>query len=69
MNWMKSHTMLTRKDKIYYNVWCCAYQRRYLAKQKGDWALYDREHETILMCLHFNLIENESTSMENLSNM
>lgn len=47
---MKNMT-LTEKDKIYYNVWCCAHQRRYLAKQKGDWALYDREHETVLMCL------------------
>lgn len=42
---------LSEKAKIYYNVWCCAYQRRYNAKLKKDWALYDREHETILMCL------------------
>jgi hypothetical protein len=43
---------LTEKAKIYYNVWCCAYQRRYNAKVKGDWELYDREHSTILMCLN-----------------
>lgn len=42
---------LTEKDKIYYNVWCCAYRRRYDAMIKGDWDLYDREHSTILMCL------------------
>ena len=42
---------LTEKAKIYYNVWCCAYQRRYNAKIAGDWELYDREHITILMCL------------------
>jgi hypothetical protein len=39
------------KAKIYYNIWCCAYQRRYDAKCKGDWELYEREHQTILMCL------------------
>ena len=43
---------LSEKAKIYYNVWCCAYQRRYNAKVKGDWDLYNREHETILMCLN-----------------
>ena len=42
---------LSEKAKIYYNVWCCAYQRRYNAKVKSDWNLYNREHETILMCL------------------
>lgn len=42
---------LSEKAKIYYNVWCCAYQRRYNAKVKGDWNLYNREQETILMCL------------------
>jgi len=42
---------LSEKAKIYYNVWCCAYRRRYNAKIKGDWNLYNREHETILMCL------------------
>jgi len=41
----------TEKDKIYFNVWCCAYQRRYQAKLKKDWALYEREHDTVLMCL------------------
>ena len=43
---------LSEKAEIYYNVWYCAYQRRYNAKVKGDWDLYDREHETILMCLN-----------------
>jgi len=42
---------LSEKAKIYYNVWCCAYQRRYTAKCKGDWELYHREHQTLLMCL------------------
>lgn len=42
---------LSEKAKIYYNVWCCAYQRRYHAKVKNDWELYDREHETLRMCL------------------
>ena len=43
---------LTEKDKIYRNVWCCAYQRRYNAMVKGDWELYEREHHTVLMCLN-----------------
>lgn len=42
---------LSEKAKIYYNVWCCAYQRRYHAKCNQDWELYDREHETLRMCL------------------
>jgi len=42
---------LTEKAKIYYNVWCCAYRRRHAAKLKEDWKLYDREHQTVLMCL------------------
>lgn len=43
---------LSEKAKIYYNVWCCAYRRRYEAKIKQDWGLYDREHSTLLMCLN-----------------
>jgi hypothetical protein len=43
---------MTERDKIFYNVWCCAHQRRYNAKLKQDWELYDREHETLLMCLN-----------------
>jgi len=43
---------LTEKAKIYKNVWCCAYQRRYHARIKNDWQLYDGEQETILMCLN-----------------
>ena len=42
---------LSEKAKIYYNVWCCAYRRRYAAKLKQDWELYNREHQTLLMCL------------------
>jgi hypothetical protein len=42
---------MTEKDKIFYNVWCCAYRRRYTAKLKQDWELYNREHQTLLMCL------------------
>ena len=43
---------ITEKAKIFKNFWCCAYRRRYAAKLKGDWDLYDREHQTILMCLN-----------------
>lgn len=39
---------LTEKAKIYYNVWCCAYQRRHLYKGTPR---EHREHETLLMCL------------------
>jgi len=42
---------LSEKDQIYYNVWCCAYRRRHAAKLKKDWELYQREHQTLLMCL------------------
>ena len=42
---------IPEKAKIYYNVWCCAHRRRYNAKVAGNWELYDREHQTILMCL------------------
>lgn len=42
---------IVSKEKIYYNVWCCAYQRRYEAKVAHDWERYDGEQETILMCL------------------
>jgi len=39
---------LTEKAQIYRNVWCCAYQRRFLYKGTPR---ERREHETILMCL------------------
>lgn len=39
---------LTEKARIYKNVWCCAYQRRYLYRGTPR---EQREHETILMCL------------------
>lgn len=42
---------LTEKAQIYKNVWCCAYRRRHAAKLKEDWDLYQREHQTLLMCL------------------
>ena len=40
---------LSEKSKIYFSVWCCAYQRRWLyhGTPRGE-----REHETILMCLN-----------------
>ena len=43
---------LSEKAKIYYNVWCYAYKRRYTAKVVNDWELYDREHSTVLMCIN-----------------
>jgi len=43
---------LSEKATIYYNVWCCAYQRRHAAKLAHDWNRYDREHQTLLMCLN-----------------
>jgi hypothetical protein len=43
---------LSDKAKIYYNVWCCSYRRRYNAKVRDDWDLYWREHDTLLMCLN-----------------
>lgn len=42
---------ISEKAQIYKNVWYCAYRRRYNAKCKGDWGLYHREHQTLLMCL------------------
>jgi len=42
---------LSEKAQIYYNVWCCAYRRRHEAKLKEDWQRYQREHQTLLMCL------------------
>jgi len=43
---------MTEKDKIFYDVWKCAYRRRYAAKQTQNWELYNREHQTLLMCLN-----------------
>ena len=39
---------MTEKSKIFYNIWCCALQRRFL--YKGTDREY-REHETARMCL------------------
>jgi len=36
------------KEKIYENVWKCAYRRRFMYK---DTDRYEREHSTVLMCL------------------
>lgn len=55
---------MSEKDKIYFNVWSCAYRRRYEAKQKGDWERYDREHSTLLMCLsiaRFTVFDTDKT--------
>jgi hypothetical protein len=42
---------LSEKAQIYFNVWCCAHQRRHNAKVVEDWDLYLREQETVLMSL------------------
>jgi len=39
---------ISEKAKIYYNVWCCAYQRRHLYRGTPR---EQREHDTIVMCL------------------
>lgn len=39
---------MNEKSKIYYNVWCNAYQRRTLYKGTDR---EHREHETVRMCL------------------
>ena len=39
---------LSEKARIYYNVWRCAYQRRYM--YRGTLRV-EREQETILACL------------------
>jgi hypothetical protein len=39
---------LSEKAKIYYNIWCCAHQRRYMYRGTPR---VEREHTTILMCL------------------
>ena len=39
---------ITEKAKVYYNVWCCAYQRRSMYRGTPR---EQREHDTILMCL------------------
>ena len=39
---------MNEKSKIFYNVWCCAYQRRGLYKGTDR---EHREHETVRMCL------------------
>lgn len=39
---------MDEKSKIFYNIWCCAYQRRWLYRNTPRAA---REHETVRMCL------------------
>jgi hypothetical protein len=42
---------LKEKTKIYRDIWCSAHRRRHDAKVAGDWNRYEREHQTVLMCL------------------
>ena len=39
---------MNEKSKIFFSVWCCAYQRRWLYKGTDR---EHREHETVRMCL------------------
>jgi len=39
---------ITEKVKIFRNVWCCAYQRRWIYNGTER---EHREHETVRMCL------------------
>ena len=39
---------MTDKSKIFFSVWCCAYQRRWIYKGTDR---EHREHETVRMCL------------------
>lgn len=39
---------MTEKDKIYFNIWCCAYRR---AQQYKNTQRYEREWETVQMTL------------------
>jgi len=39
---------MNEKAKIYRNIWCCAYQRRYMY---SGTLREQREHDTVLMCL------------------
>ena len=39
---------MTDKSKMFYNIWCCAYNRRTLYKGTDR---EHREHETVRMCL------------------
>ena len=40
---------ITEKDKLYKNIWCCAYQREYMYRgtPRGE-----REWQTVQMCLN-----------------
>ena len=37
------------KNKLYHNIWCCAYQRRFMYQGTPR---EEREHDTVLMCLN-----------------
>lgn len=39
---------ITEKDKIYKNIWCCAYQRAYMYRETPR---FEREWQTVQMCL------------------
>jgi hypothetical protein len=39
---------MTEQSKMFYNIWCCAYQRRTMYKGTER---EHREHETVRMCL------------------
>ena len=39
---------MTEKSKIFFNIWSCAYQRRFLYKGTDR---ESREHTTVRMCL------------------
>ena len=39
---------MTEKSKMFFNIWCCAYQRRWLYKGTPR---EHGEHSTVRMCL------------------
>ena len=45
---------MNEKSKIFFNVWCCAYQRRWLYRGTPR---EDREQQTILMCLNMKDVQ------------
>jgi len=42
---------MNEKSKMFYNIWYCAYQRRFIYKGTPR---EHREHETVRMCLDMN---------------
>lgn len=45
---------MNEKSKIFFNIWCCAYQRRWLYRNTPR---EDREQQTILMCLNMKDVQ------------